>query len=219
MARIARLVVPNFPHHITQRGSRRQKTFFCREDYQYYLELMRQSKGNAGVRIWAYCLMPNHVHLVAVPKTAESLARFLRTLNRAYAMKINQRMGWKGHLWQERFHSFVMDERHLYAAVRYVELNPVRAKLCDAAENWRWSSARAHMLGCGDGNVEAQPMLDRVGDWRSYLQHEVPDSLERSIRGHTRTGRPAGSNEFIEQLERLTGRALKRQKPGPRPRK
>lgn len=119
MARIARVVAPGYPHHITQRGCRRQQTFFTKSDYQYYLDLLISAQMDAAVVVLAYCLMPNHVHLVVIPEHEKSLSEFLGPTHRRYAMTVNQRKQWKGHLWQERFHSFVMDERHLLSAVRY----------------------------------------------------------------------------------------------------
>lgn len=217
MARIARVVVPGYPHHVTQRGCRRQRTFFTSDDYRYYLELLRNRRADAGVSIWAYCLMPNHVHLVVVPETAEGLSHFLGPAHRKYALEINRRMGWKGHLWQERFHSFVMDEPHLLAAVRYVELNPVRAGLCAAAVDWPWSSAVAHLSGRNDCLVNIEPMLARVHDWQAYLSTQPSSIADDDLRKHSRSGRPAGDAAFIGRLETLTGRQLKKRKPGPRP--
>ena len=217
MARIARVVVPGYPHHVTQRGCRRQQTFFTDDDYRYYLELLRKRKADAGIAIWAYCLMPNHVHLVVVPETEEGLSRFLGPAHRQYSLEVNRRMRWKGHLWQERFHSFVMDERHLLAAVRYVELNPVRSNLCASARDWSWSSAAAHLSGQGDGLVAVEPMLERVGNWDDYLSTPPAGTTNEDLRKHSRSGRPAGDAAFIGALEALTGRRLKRLKPGPRP--
>lgn len=181
MARMSRLVVPGYPHHITQRGNRRMKTFFCDDDYRAYLELLAQAKTEARVTVWAYCLMPNHVHLVVVPDRADSLAQLFRSVHRHYSRRINFRENWRGHLWQERFHSFVMDERYLMATVRYTELNPVRARLCGRPKDWPWSSARAHLVGLDDPVIEVQPMLDRVGDWRRYLSEGVNDDDLESI--------------------------------------
>ena len=129
MPRIARIVVPHLPHHVTQRGNRRMKTFFCDEDYLEYLRLLAHWCSRHGNRIWAYCLMPNHVHLIVVPRTADGLRRGIGEAHRRYSRRINFRQGWRGHLWQARFASFVMDEPHLIAAARYVERNPVRARL------------------------------------------------------------------------------------------
>src|SRR3990170_2916131 len=129
MARIARIVAANIPHHITQRGNRRQKTFFQGQDYRLYLNLMAEWCSHHNVAVWAYCLMPNHVHLIAVPKAEDGLRRAIGEAHRRYTRYVNFREGWRGHLWQGRFASFVMDESYFLTAVRYVELNPVRAKL------------------------------------------------------------------------------------------
>lgn len=214
MARLPRVVIPDYPHHVTQRGNRQQRTFFSDDDYKTYVETIAREKKKAGVDIWAYCLMPNHVHLIAVPKSADSLAILFRSAHRQYTRRINFREGWRGHLWQERFHSFVMDENHLIAAVRYVELNPVRASLCDCPGQWKWSSASAHLDGHDDLLVSSTPMLERFPDWSKYLTGPRDCAQEESIRRHTRTGRPAGDDVFIERLENMTGRYLRPVKPG-----
>lgn len=217
MARMPRLVVPGYPHHVTQRGNRRMKTFFGDADYAYYLELLSKYKVEAEVDIWAYCLMPNHTHIVAVPGSEDSLARLFRKVHRHYSRYINFREKWTGHLWQERFHSFVMDEQYLIAAVRYVELNPLRAKLCEDLSGWPWSSYHSHISGIDDGIVTIEPMLERVNDWREYVS-DVSGVNDNRIRQHGRTGRPAGDGVFISQLEELTGRDLAKKKPGRKPR-
>ena len=147
------------PHHVTQRGNRRQQTFFGEEDYLHYLELMAQFCRAEQVAIWAYCLMPNHVNLIVVPQSAESLCRSIGEAHRRYTRWINFREGWRGHLWQGRFASFVMDEDHLLTAARYVELNPVRAGLVQAPGRYRWSSAAAHLRGRDDALVQVAPRL------------------------------------------------------------
>ena len=201
MARMARVVAPNFPHHITQRGNRRQQTFFSNDDYHVYLDLLACANEKADIDIWAYCLMPNHVHVVAVPYRENSLAKLFSDVHRRYTRRINFREGWRGHLWQERFHSFVMDEQYLLATVRYVELNPVRARLCKRPEEWRWSSVHAHLRTEDDRLVSVQPMLERVRDWQAYLQQDGDKSMTDDIRQHTRTGRPAGNDNFLSHLE------------------
>lgn len=216
MPRLARVVVPGLPHHVTQRGSRSQRTFFSHGDYACYLRVLSELRGEAGVEVWAYCLMPNHIHCVVVPQRRESLARYFREVHRRYAARVNAREGWRGHLWQERFHSCVLDERHLMAAVRYVELNPVRAALCSRARDWRWSSVRAHLRCSDDSVVRVRPMLDRVGDWEAYVAADVSELELAGIREHSRTGRPLGASPFVERLEQLTGRRLKKAKPGPK---
>lgn len=217
MARMPRLVVPGYPHHITQRGNRRMKTFFKNSDYQAYLDLVSEAKDDVGVEIWAYCLMPNHVHLVVVPEFQDSLSRLFRRVHQHYTRRINFRERWKGHLWQERFHSFVMDEPYLMATVRYTELNPVRAGLCRRPEDWYWSSARSHFSATDNGVVTVKPMLERVGNWSGYLAIEEAESELGAIRRHTGTGRPAGGEVFMEVLEALTGTSLKKGRPGSKP--
>ena len=217
MARIARIVAPGFPHHVTQRGSRRQQTFFTQSDYRYYIDLLKESKIKSEVSVWAYCLMPNHVHLIVVPRTNDGLARFLGPVHRKYALAINHRMEWQGHLWQERFHSFVMDERHLLAVVRYVELNPVRARLCHEARDWRWSSARAHLSERDDGLVDVDPMIERVGDWKKYIEQPNCEDSFDTIRQHILGGRPLGDDKFLRKMELVTNRRLRKLKPGPKP--
>src|SRR5271156_5357111 len=137
MARLARVVAPGLPHYITQRGNRHQQTFSCDEDYQAYLELMAEWCGAHAVEILAYCLMPNHVHLIAVPQSADGLARAIGEVHRRYTRMVNLREGWLGHLWHGRFSSFVLDEPYLLTATRYVELNPVRAGLVNAPSRYR----------------------------------------------------------------------------------
>ena len=217
MARIARVVVPNIPHHITQRGNRRQQTFFCDDDYAAYLDLMAEWCRKCHVEIWAWCLMPNHVHLVAVPQCEEGLARAIGEAHRRYTRRINFRQEWRGHLWQERFASFPMDENHLLAAARYVEMNPVAAGLVEQPGDYRWSSARAHLLGEDDALVKVASLLEMVGDWRDFLS--LPSADEANVmRRHERTGRPLGGDAFIEAMEQTMGRFLRPQKPGPKKR-
>jgi putative transposase len=170
-----------------------------------------------GVEIWSYCLMPNHVHLIAVPKTKDALRRAIGESHRRYTRRINFREQWRGYLWQGRFASFVMDEPYLLAAARYVELNPVRAKLVDRAREWPWSSAKAHLLGRDDRLVKVAPLLAMVGNWRAFLRSAISEEELRDLREHGRTGRPLGSSAFLDRLERLVGRVLKPRKPGPRP--
>lgn len=213
MARMARVVVPGYPHHITQRGNRRQKTFFCEDDYRYYIELISRFATEAGTEVWAYCLMPNHVHLVMVPSCEEGLRATLGEAHRRYTRHVNFRQRWRGHLWQERFHSFVMDEQYLLATVRYVERNPVMAQLCRDPADWKWSSACAHLAGQDDGLVRVKPMLERVGNWAAYLAATCDEHRE-VIQRHGRTGRPLGGTEFIEHLETVTGKVLAARRPG-----
>jgi len=215
MARIPRVVVPGAPHHITQRGVRRMQTFFDEEDYQIYLNLMCQQCQSFGVEIWSYCLMPNHAHLIAVPKDEKSLSRGIGEAHRRYTRHVNFKKSWKGYLWQGRFASFPMDESYLLAAVRYVELNPVRAKLVKEADDYRWSSAKAHLDGKDDVLVKVEPLLERVPDWREFLASGNSDGFDE-FHKHERSGRPLGDEGFVSRLSRLLARDLARHKPGPK---
>ncbi|MBE3110590.1 MAG: transposase [Acidobacteria bacterium] len=158
MPRSARIVVPMVPHHLIQRGNRRQNVFFSDEDKAYYVRLLRQWCSVRGVSIWAYCLMDNYVHFVAVPSTLASLAEAFGAVHQKYTKAINGRYGWHGFLWQGRFLSFPLDARYLYRAIRYVELNPVRAKIVEDASDYPWSSAPAHVLGKGDPLLSRNPL-------------------------------------------------------------
>ena len=171
--------------------------------------------SQAQVALWAYCLMPSHVHLVVVPETEGGLCNLFRKAHRDYTRRINFREGWRGHLWQERFHSFVMDENYLLATVRYVELNPVRASLCPCAEDWPWSSVHAHLKGEDDDLVTVKPMLSLVNDWLECLGQQDLDA-HKSMRMHTNTGMPLGEDALIEKVEAITGRDLRKRRPGPK---
>jgi putative transposase len=217
MARLARVVAPGTPHHVTQRGNRRQQTFFNDEDYQAYLELMSEWCTRFKVQTWAYCLMPNHIHLIVVPETKDGLNLAIGEAHRRYTRRINFREGWRGHLWQGRFSSFILDEKYLLACARYVELNPVRAALVKKAEDWRWSSAGPHTERKDDILVKAKPLLEIVkSSWKKFLSVDSQESEMALFRKHERTGRPIGDDTFVEKLEQLLDRKLKPQKPGPK---
>lgn len=215
MARIARVIAAGIPHHVTQRGNRRLPTFFRDEDYLAYIALMSEWCQKCRVEIWAYCLMPNHVHLIAAPESEDGLRRGIGEAHRRYSRMINFRENWRGHLWQGRFASFPMDENYLLAAALYVEMNPVRANLVTDSAAWPWSSAQAHLMGKDDGLVKVSPLLEMVGDWKTFLTGANEDLLN-DIRKHERNGRPLGSEEFVESLEVDLNRTLKPEKPGPK---
>lgn len=217
MARIARVVVPGYPHHVTQRGNRGLETFFDDDDYALYRALLAERCAEVGVEVWAYCLMPNHVHLILVPSDADGLRAALGETHRRYTRHVNGREGWQGHLWQDRFYSVPMDEAHTLACARYVEVNPVRARLKRRARDWKWSSARAHLAGRDDELVRVEPLLEMVPDWPAYLAEPPDDDRIEAIRMGTRTGRPFGATAFVRRLERRFDRTFVRGKPGPKP--
>jgi putative transposase len=218
MARLARLVVPGLPHHVTQRGNGRARTFFDDDDYALYRDLLAEHCRAAAVEVWAWCLMSNHVHLILVPGDEDGLRRALARTHRRYAGLIQARRKRTGHFWQGRFGSVVMDEAHLAAAVRYVSLNPVRARLVGRAQEWRWSSVRAHLYGRDDGLTTRGPVIERFSPFRDFLD-ELPDAraMER-LRAAESIGRPLGDEKFLARLERLAKRTLRPGKRGPKPR-
>jgi putative transposase len=218
MPRIARLVVPGAPHHVTQRGNRKERTFFEDSDYRFYLDLLTEAAANANAEVWSYCLMPNHVHIILTPSDADGVRRTFAELHRRYTKRINTRNGWAGHLWQGRFGSVVMDEKHLVAAARYVALNPVRARLVERPQDWRWSSVHAHLSGRDGKLVKVAPVLDRVGDFRTFLAADFDEDAEFGpLRRSETTGRPLGAADWIARLEADAGRPLTPHRRGPKP--
>jgi putative transposase len=219
MTRLRRVIAVNMPHHLTQRGNARQLILSRDEDRAVYLKLLRENTEVYEVSLIGYCLMSNHVHLIAVPTQLDGLALALRNTHGRYAAYWNAIHGASGHAWQGRFYSCPLDEVHLWAALRYTELNPVRAGLVSQPESWPWSSAAVH---CGE--TVANPWLGdslwrnrwTVPAWREYLSAPETESEAAAIRRSTHTGRPLGDAEFVSELERKTGRRLLPQKKGRR---
>jgi putative transposase len=215
MSRLPRIVVAHAPHHVTQRGNRREPIFFEDGDQDVYRDLLAEQALKSHIEVWAYCLMPNHVHLIVVPSDEVGLGRAIGETHRRYTNFINARSRWSGHLFQSRFASVVMDEAHLLAGVKYVSLNPVRARLVPQAEDWPWSSVRAHLQRRDDGLVIVKPVLDRVGDFANFLAPGPGDDAAfTAIRLSEGSGRPLANAEFIAGLEQLLGRAIARRAPG-----
>jgi putative transposase len=214
MSKFPRLIVPEYPHHITQRGVRRQRTFFDALDYQTYLDLALELTEDFAIRFWAYCLMPNHIHAVVVPEGRDALSKYFAILHRRYAWRINRRYEWTGHLWQKRFFSVVMEEPHAVTALRYAELNPVRAGICTRPEEWAWSSARGNL------GLHEDPLIDRsrtealVPNWQRLLTTEEDPVAVQTLRAVTGTGRPEGSDRFLKSIESQTGRRVRKKRPG-----
>ncbi|MDP2602602.1 MAG: transposase [Deltaproteobacteria bacterium] len=215
MARISMVVASGYPHHVTQRGVRSISIFQTDSERISYLDFMAEELNRFGVDVLAWCLMTNHTHLIVVPKDSAVLARAIGEADRRYTRMKNFFDGVRGDLFQGRFSSCVLDERHLLAAARYVELNPVSAGMVKQAAEYPWSSARFH-LGVSPGNalVRDKSLLGLVDDWGEYLKgNDEPRTQTMLLRG-IRTGRPAGSEQFVEMIERLTGRDLAMRKAG-----
>lgn len=219
MAKFARIVIPGCPHHIIQRGNRRQIVFFSNNDKKTYYNLLKRAARKTGIAVWTYCLMDNHVHLIAVPEKENSLAKGIGKAAREYSLLINIRNDWKGHLWQHRFDSYPLGETHVYSAVRYIERNPVRAGIVERAEDYNWSSARSHVFKEKDKLLSDFYLISQIPDWASYLREEVDESDRKLFKSHALTGRPLGNSDFIDRLEKITGRCLRKGKPGPKQQK
>jgi putative transposase len=169
MPRSGRIVYPEVPHHVTQRGNRRGPIFFEPADQHVYLRILAEQVRRYEVEVWSYCLMPNHVHLILTPTDEIGLGRAIGETHRRYVAFVNGRSGWTGDLFQNRFSSVAMDEEHFISAARYVAMNPVRARLVTRAEDWPWSSARAHLAGKDDGVVRVRPLLERIGSFKELI--------------------------------------------------
>lgn len=216
MARLPRLVVPDHPHHLTQRGVRSMDIFTSDEERSVYLAFVAEECKRHGVEVLAWCLMTNHVHFIAVPKTATSLARAFGEAHRRYTRMKNFAEGVRGYLFQGRFSSSVLDQTHLFAAVRYAEQNPVRAGMTMLASDYAWSSARFHLgLAEHDPLVTDRDLLGLVTDWEEFLCSDDTDGITQVVTA-TRTGRPAGDETFLAELEKTTGRNICK-KPAGRP--
>jgi putative transposase len=186
--------------------------FFAPGDPEAYLNLLHAYGRRDGLAVFAYCLMPNHVHLVVVPSDRDSLPRTLQAVHGQYAQRINRMRAISGHLWQGRYHCSALDAAYFLNATRYVERNPVAAGMVARAQDYRWSSAAAH---CGR---RFDPLLEPAGkssvlrgieDWSRWLAKSVPDECRKLLQRNARLGLPCGSDSFIEQLEKIAGRDLK----------
>lgn len=214
MARLPRLVVPGYPHHLTQRGVRSMAIFTSDVDRISYLSFIAEECKRYNVEVLAWCLMTNHVHFIAVPKAEQSLARAFGEAHRRYTRMKNFTEGVRGYLFQGRFSSCVLDQHHLLAAVRYVELNPVRADMAQQAGEYVWSSAQFHLgLVKNDPLVADGNLLGLVTNWEEFLCRETDEGLERVVTA-TRTGRPAGDEAFLAALETVTGRDMRKKQAG-----
>ncbi|MGI8905551.1 MAG: transposase [Candidatus Sumerlaeaceae bacterium] len=223
MARLARVVVPQIPYHITHRGNRRGRVFLYDTDREAYLAFLERYCHAHGLHIWTWCLMSNHIHLLGWPEHTHSISRALGNAHGKYAQWFNQQHHLSGHVWANRFYSTPLDDDHLWTAVRYVELNPVRAAMCVDAESYAWSSAATHCgisaprnSGHGGLHWPTSPFPGEVtcDGWAQWLQSALNSQQIERIRASTMTGRPCGSNDFITRLEGELQRILQPQPSG-----
>jgi len=221
MPRLPRTVFAGLPHHVTQRGNRREPIFFSDGDRQAYLLWLKEYADKHQVEVLAYCLMTNHIHLIAVPESDDGLMRVLKPLHMRYAQRINRERGWKGHLWQGRFFSSPLDDAYLWAALRYVECNPVRAGMVQRAEDFPWSSAAAHCANRSDGLLDAESAWGKkfsaIDDWSAWLAVTGETEEVKILRQNADKGLPCGSKDFVQRLGMKVGRMLE-YRPQGRPR-
>jgi putative transposase len=198
MPRSSRIVIPGAAHHITQRGNRKQPLFFGDEDYWSYIQILALAATRHNTKCLAWCLMPNHVHLMLVPQTADGLRATLASAHTTYAQRINQQQELSGHLFQGRYASYAMDDAHMMVAARYIENNPVKAGMSGSAQEWRWSSARAHISGQSDGLTDVAVLGQYIKNWAAMLANglEAADHIDEAIK----TGRPQGARAWLEQI-------------------
>lgn len=214
MPRIARVVAPNYPHHITQRGTNKMQIFLDDEDRLYFLQALKEYAEKTGTKILAYCLMGNHFHLLLVPKDTQFLGKCIHGATFRYAQHFNKKYERSGRLWQNRYFSCVVDEReYLWGVARYIEMNPVSAGLVNKPELWKWSSAKAHIKGEKDPFLDKEHWLDD-SERAEYQRFVYDEGKDDEIRKATSTGRPLGTPEFIEGLEMELARTLKPKKGG-----
>jgi putative transposase len=217
MARLSRITVPELPHHVTQRGNRRQVLFTCDEDYALYRDLMAERCKANGVTCWAYCLMPNHIHLILTPTTTDGLSKAVGEAHRRYTAFFNARARMTGHLFQARFASTAMDETHCLAAARYLAFNPVRAQLAKQPADWAWSSVGAHLKKRDDALVHVKPLLALAPDPKKLFTLSLNEAAELfDLETKSTSGRPLGDADFIASVEKKLGYSVSPQKRGPK---
>jgi putative transposase len=212
MSRMARIVIPKIPHHITQRGNNRQDVFFVDDDRTTYLSILREQSSQYGMLIDGYCLMTNHIHIIATPLKKDSFARAMGRTNLLYAQYINDMHGRGGHLWQNRFFSCPMDTDYFFRSLCYIEQNPVRAGMVRRAWKYRFSSAGFHI-----GQEDEFGLMDRTRwqkqssglNWKEILLQRQDRLDINKVRIYCRTGRPLGSDRFISKLEVMIGHRLR----------
>jgi len=217
MARQARVVIPGLPHLVTQAAGAGMVLFADARDSLSYIRLMAACCAAAGTECLGYCLLPDRVHLILTPRREDGLRGSVGEAHRRYSRLVNGRRGATGGLWRQRFASSPLDGHFLLACLRYIERLPVERGLAARPEHWRWSSAKAHMTGWDDRLVRTAPLRERVADWRLFLDDPLPEADRQRIVSGMYTGRPMGSERFVADLERRTGRRLNPRKRGPKP--
>ncbi len=217
MARQARIVIENTAHHITQRGNRGEHIFFEKSDYQTYLDMLTEQCTRFDVALLGYCLLPNQIHLIAVPEKTELMARAIGETHRLYTVFINHKKDWCGHLFQDRFFSYPMDEQNSLRAARFIETLPVTAGIAPRPENYLWSSAKSRIKVTDNSILRPFRSFHTIHNWADYLARPMDTDELKTIQLHLQTGRPRGSDLFLDNIEAKIGRPVRPQKRGRKP--
>ena len=217
MARQARITLPHSPHHIMQRGNRGEKVFLEKGDFQFYLDLLKEQCNESTIEILSYCLLPNQIHLLVVPQNETMLARAIGETHRRYTITINKRQNWTGHLFQNRFFSYVCDDPYSLRAIRFIETMPVTAGITNKPENYLWSSARSRIRFSTENFVKTYQSFHTINDWHSFLARPMDEDELKTIQMHLQTGRPRGRDSFLDRIETNLGRTVRPQKRGRKP--
>lgn len=212
MPRVARIVIPELPHHVTQRGNNGEAVFFTDDDRWLYLALLAAEAERYRVRLLGYCLMENHVHVIAIPADEQGLAKALGRTHYRYCQAVNRAKGRSGHLWQNRFYSCAMDRPHTWQALAYVEHGPIEAGLVRKAHMYKWSSAAAHL-----GKAEWPEWLDKkfwagkwaAATWGQILGKQQETALTDRIQQCTQRGRPLVNERTLAKMEAELNRRLR----------
>jgi len=217
MPRKPRMYLPDIPCHVIQRGNNREACFFSDQDYQFYLECLHNASERYRVKVHAYVLMTNHVHLLLTPKREESISLTMQSLGRRYVQYINKEYRRSGTLWEGRHKASLVDEDHyLLTCMRYIEMNPVRANMVEHPVDYRWSSY--HCNGNNQYNKfvtehEIYKSLGREPEvrskvYRSLFDREIEEKDISMIRQSALFSVPTGSNRFKKQIEKVVNRKL-----------
>jgi len=228
MPRAARIVIPDYPHHVVQRGHNRQPVFAEEDDYRHYLANLAELKGVFQCKVHAFCLMTNHVHLVIDPgEKPESLGELMKRVSGRQTRYVNRLEGRSGTLWEGRFKSSPVDTNaYLLACCRYVEMNPVIAGICDDPASYPWSSCATRLGQAGYGWLDFDPLylglgeteIERASRYRTFLREPIAKEEKKIILGAVQRGQLTGGMAFVDEIEKRLLRRVEFRGQG-RPRK
>lgn len=211
MPRIARIIIPEFPYHVVQRGNNKQPIFLDNDDRKTYIDLAKWYCAKWSCSVFAYSLMPNHVHLLLKPSTKIGVAKAMQGISLCHTQNINKKYHRTGRLWESRYYSSIVSkDLFFWHVVRYIDWNSVRAGLAESPQEYPWSSARAHMLGIEDPLTRLEDLYEFINfeEGKSFLEQEGSKEESAMIWRATRKGLPLGDENFQKDIERKSGKKL-----------